>query len=212
MSTVNGQVKYSPEAARSRLQAFIERAPELDTYETFTNAVYGLHELPFAIASLYQHFGTAIEDTPTPSFVFFKQKGIRQIKGSLGRKLSHLDNGLSEVRLIEQRPRLLRYPRALRMATLSLVSDPSETPFDAINDYQTQTFTLLGAHNVTSHLAFIDRVRAQGGDQDTVARAITSGLVVNPDESRVAMRNASATLAKLSQGLLAVTEFEPVSD
>ncbi len=210
MTTVSGQFKYSPESARSRLNDFIDHAPELDSYETFVQAVYTDHDLPLAIASLYQHFGTALSDTPDSSYAFFKQTGRKQIKGSLGPKLSHLDRGLFEVRLIEQRSRLLRYPKVLRMATLSLVSDPVEAPFDGVNDYQSRSSTLFGAHNVASNLSLLDRIREQVTDQDTITRAITSGLVVNPDESRVSMQNASATLAKLSRGLLAVTEFERV--
>lgn len=206
MAAVIEQFKYSPEMARRRLVDFIDHAPELDTYDSFTRAVYTEHELPFAIASLYYHLGSpgyVSKDTnDQDGYSFFQQTGITQVKGGVSQDwfVGHAYPQRSNVSLTEARARILREPKVRREASLSLVSDGADASFDYTSDSATYG-VVFGLHNVRAGQQFIEQ---------TGAVELMSGMITDPEVSSRDMRTAAATLSKLSQKLLAVTVFERV--
>ena len=193
--------------ARENLEAFVEASPSLEDYGAFTRAVYITHELPFAIASLIREFGGELygsTDTEPPVYGFFNQRGLTQIQGQIGTR----DGALGRapiVTLAQKRPRMLRDPKLVRSTQLFLTRRPEVARVDQTYEAG-QCAVRFSDLNAEQNVAFLERIKNQGGDSETAGRAMTARYVLDEQEAQRQISQASQTLAKLSQGLLRAVE------
>lgn len=204
---VADSVVCSPEIARARLNDFIDNAPDLQSYEDFADAVYVRHELPLAMYSLYKLFGAPVsvpdEDGIATTDGFFRQKGLSQIKGRVFRHSDGMVTGPQQIDIVQARARVLRSPRELSRAQLTVTGDFTRAQADCVDDHQTGVSVTFADYETR----FGMRLQNQGADMATLDRLY---LTVSPERAALALGLASTTLCKLSRGLLSVTEFEAI--